>query len=161
MIVIGIGGSYLSIEFVHEAIRQYTPCEEAAKGRKLKFLANVDPQDLSRATEGLNCEETMVIVNSKTFTTAETILNAKSIREWLFQEYTKLNQNQPLTDDMKKKIVACQFAASSTNLALTKNFGIIDERVFEFWDWVGGRFSVWSTIGILPLSIQYGYANME
>lgn len=162
VVVIGIGGSYLSIEFVHEAIKQSKECTESAKDRKLRFLANVDPLDLFRATDGLNCEETLVIVNSKTFTTSETILNAKSMREWFYKSYQAvLQKEQQMTEEEKKAIVAHHFCASSTNLKETRDFGIPDNRVFEFWDWVGGRFSVWSTIGLLPLSIQYGYNIME
>jgi glucose-6-phosphate isomerase len=80
-VVIGIGGSYLSIEFVYEAIRSSRP--SAAKDGKLKFVANVDPVDFKRAVEGLNAEETLFIINSKTFTTAETMLNAATCRNWL------------------------------------------------------------------------------
>ena len=78
LVVIGIGGSYLAIEFVYEALRNKYPNE-----RKLRFLANVDPIDFARATEGLDPKETMFLVNSKTFTTAETMLNARTARKWL------------------------------------------------------------------------------
>lgn len=82
-VVVGIGGSYLSLEFVHEAIRSEENAHKGAKGRTLKFLANVDPVDFSRCVEGLNAEETLFVINSKTFTTAETMLNAKLVRNWL------------------------------------------------------------------------------
>lgn len=74
----GIGGSYLSIEFVYEALRN-----KYQNDRKLRFLANVDPIDFARATDGLNAEETLFLINSKTFTTAETMLNARTSRVWL------------------------------------------------------------------------------
>ncbi len=74
----GIGGSYLSIEFVYEALRN-----KYLNDRKLRFLANVDPIDFARATDGLNAEETLFLINSKTFTTAETMLNARTSRVWL------------------------------------------------------------------------------
>lgn len=80
LVVIGIGGSYLGIEFVYEALRNAYP-----QDRKLRFLANVDPIDFGRATEGLNPEETLFLVCSKTFTTAETMLNARSAKEWLLK----------------------------------------------------------------------------
>ena len=83
VVVIGIGGSYLGIEFVYEAIRSHSSCVKSAEGRCLKFLANVDPIDFGRAVEGLSPEETLFVINSKTFTTAETMLNAKTCRNWL------------------------------------------------------------------------------
>lgn len=78
--MIGIGGSYLSIEFVHEALRFHHEGMKNADGRKLRFLANVDPIDVKKAFQGLNCETTLFIINSKTFTTAETMLNARTCR---------------------------------------------------------------------------------
>jgi glucose-6-phosphate isomerase len=117
----------------------------------LRFLANVDPIDFDRAVQGLNVEETLVLVNSKTFTTAETILNAKSVRKWLLDGYKNI-ENISNEDIVKKHICAC-----STNLQKTGEFGIASENVFGFWDFVGGRFSVWSAIGVLPLAIQFGY----
>jgi len=92
-IVVGIGGSYLSIEFVHEALRSLPICKEKAEGRKLRFLANVDPIDFSRVVEGISVEETLVVINSKTFTTAETILNARTIKNWLIEGYQKLGRD--------------------------------------------------------------------
>lgn len=98
LIVIGIGGSYLSIEFVYEALRSHPRYKEKSCDRTIRFLANVDPIDFNRAIEGmlflkigLNAEETLVLVNSKTFTTAETMLNARSVKQWLVSEYEKLN----------------------------------------------------------------------
>lgn len=88
VISVGIGGSYLGVEFVYEALRKESTAGAAAEGRTLRFLANVDPVDISRACEGLNPEETLVVVISKTFTTAETILNAKSLKEWLVRSLT-------------------------------------------------------------------------
>jgi glucose-6-phosphate isomerase len=92
-----------------------------------------------------------VLVNSKTFTTAETMLNAKSVKQWLMTEYGKKGvADSALIAD--RHICAC-----STNLVETSKFGINEKNVFGFWDFVGGRFSVWSAIGILPLSIHFGY----
>jgi glucose-6-phosphate isomerase len=99
----------------------------------------------------LDVEETLFIINSKTFTTAETMLNARSCRRWLLDSYHKIG----IEDD--KKIVAHHVVACSTNLAETEKFGIDRNNVFGFWDYIGGRFSVWSAIGALPLSLYFGH----
>lgn len=152
VVVIGIGGSYLSIEFVYEALRSHPEAVARAQDRKLRFLANVDPIDFTRATEGLCVEETLFVVNSKTFTTAETMLNARTCRNWLIEQY-KLKGVVCKSEDDVKDLVSYHMCAASTNLADTSKFGISTEKVFGFWDWVGGRYSVWSAVGILPLSI--------
>ncbi|EAR82568.2 glucose-6-phosphate isomerase (macronuclear) [Tetrahymena thermophila SB210] len=160
VVVIGIGGSYLSIEFVYEALRSHPEAVARAQDRKLRFLANVDPIDFSRATEGLCVEETLFIINSKTFTTAETMLNARTCRNWLIEQY-KLKGVVCKNEDEIKDLVNHHMCAASTNLTDTSKFGISAEKVFGFWDWVGGRYSVWSAVGILPLSIQFGYDYMD
>jgi glucose-6-phosphate isomerase len=158
VVVIGIGGSYLGIEFVYEALRSHPEARKLANGRKLKFLANVDPIDFTRAVEGLNAEETLFVVNSKTFTTAETILNAKSCKDWVLKHYEQLGFKK----EDHNKIVNAHFCACSTNLDETSKFGIQDkERVFAFWDWVGGRFSVSSCIGVLSLSLHFGFEFIQ
>ena len=156
-IVIGIGGSYLGPEFVFEALRTDDKSRQGAQGRKLKFLANVDPIDFSRAMEDFDIEETIVVINSKTFTTAETMLNARTVRNYIIEHYSK---NFPQETD-HSKFVEAHMCAVSTNLDETKKFGVKDERVFGFWDWVGGRFSVCSAVGVLPLSLHYGYTNVQ
>lgn len=157
VVVIGIGGSYLGIEFVYEALRSHSEAVKQSEGRRLRFLANVDPIDFSRAVDGLNVEETLFVVNSKTFTTAETILNAKTCRDWVWKKYEELGQIGE-----KNKMVNAHFCACSTNLEETSKFGIEDpERIFAFWDWVGGRFSVSSCIGVLSLSLHFGFEFME
>jgi glucose-6-phosphate isomerase len=83
VISVGIGGSYLGPEFVYEALRSDPEGRETSKGRRLRFLANVDPVDVFRAVQGCDPEETLVVIVSKTFTTAETMLNAKTLKEWL------------------------------------------------------------------------------
>ncbi|KNG76949.1 glucosephosphate isomerase [Plasmodium falciparum IGH-CR14] len=115
----------------------------------VRFLANVDPNDVNRAIQNLDQYDTLVIIISKTFTTAETMLNARSIKKWLS---LKIKDDENLSKHM---------VAVSTNLKLTDEFGISRDNVFEFWDWVGGRFSVTSSVGILPLSIAFGYKNMR
>uniref|UniRef100_A0A7S4SG61 Glucose-6-phosphate isomerase n=1 Tax=Alexandrium monilatum TaxID=311494 RepID=A0A7S4SG61_9DINO len=149
VVCIGIGGSYLGVEFVFEALKTDPEAAEAAKGRRLRFLANVDPIDVKRALEGLSAETTLVVVISKTFTTAETMLNAKTVKDWLVKELG--------TDAcIPKHVVAC-----STALDKTKAFGIDPANVFGFWDWVGGRFSCWSAVGVLALSLQYGFGIVQ
>lgn len=149
VLAIGIGGSYLGVEFVFEALKTDPEAAAAAAGRRLRFLANVDPIDVKRALEGLNAETTLVLVISKTFTTAETMLNAKTVKEWLIKELGS-------PDAVAKHVAAC-----STALDKTKAFGIDESNVFGFWDWVGGRFSAWSAVGVLPLSLQYGFGIVE
>ena len=147
VLCIGIGGSYLGPEFVAEALRTDPVCKEAASGRLLRFLANVDPVDFLRVTEGLDPESTLAIIISKTFTTAETMMNSRAVMNWLVSS---------ISGHSKEDVVAAHMCAVSTNLQKTAEFGIQNERVFGFWDWVGGRFSVTSAVGLLPLYLQYG-----
>jgi glucose-6-phosphate isomerase len=148
VVALGIGGSYLGPEFVAEAWRTEPNCALAARGRRLRFLANVDPIDVTRALEGLYPETTLVVVVSKTFTTAETMLNARTVRKWL-------------TDQLGPAAVAKHMVAVSTNLDAVAAFGIDPTNAFGFWDWVGGRYSVWSAVGGVPLSLQYGFESFE
>jgi len=145
VVCIGIGGSYLGVEFVYEALKTDPEGAVASKGRRVRFLANVDPIDVKRALDGLTAETTLVLVVSKTFTTAETMLNAKTVKDWLIKELGS-------PDCIAKHVAAC-----STALDKTAAFGIDSKNVFGFWDWVGGRFSVWSAVGVLALSLQYGF----
>ena len=148
VVSIGIGGSYLGPEFVHEAFRTDPDCARSAEGRRLRFLANVDPIDVARNLEGLNPETTLVVVVSKTFTTAETMLNARTVRQWL-------------TARLGEGSVAKHMVAVSTNLDGVQQFGIDRENAFGFWDWVGGRYSVCSAVGVVPLALQYGMGHVE
>lgn len=148
VVAIGIGGSYLGPEFVAEAWRTEPECARAAEGRRLRFLANVDPIDVTRALEGLRPETTLVVVISKTFTTAETMLNARTLREWI-------------VNALGEEAVAKQMVAVSTNLEAVAKFGIDTKNTFGFWDWVGGRYSVWSAVGAVPLALQYGFDPFE
>jgi len=148
VVAIGIGGSYLGPEFVNESLRTEPACVASAHGRRLRFLANVDPIDVSRALSELDPATTLVVVVSKTFTTAETMLNARTVRAWL-------------TASLGAKATAKHMVAVSTNLKEVTAFGIDPKNVFGFWDWVGGRYSVCSAVGILPLSLQYSYDVME
>lgn len=148
VVAIGIGGSYLGPEFVFEALRTNAQAAKAAKGRRLRFLANVDPVDVARVREDLNPETTLVIVISKTFTTAETMLNARTMRKWI-------------VDALGNDAIARHMVAVSTDLKRVADFGIDTDNVFGFWDWVGGRYSVCSAVGVVPLSLQYGYEVVE
>ncbi|KAK9822696.1 hypothetical protein WJX81_002499 [Elliptochloris bilobata] len=148
VVAIGIGGSFLGPLFVHTALRTDQGAAGQAKGRQLRFLANVDPVDVARALNGLKQETTLVVVVSKTFTTAETMLNARTVRTWL-------------TTELGTAAVAKHMVAVSTNLKLVKEFGINPANAFAFWDWVGGRYSVCSAVGVLPLALQYGFGVAE
>jgi glucose-6-phosphate isomerase len=133
---IGIGGSDLGPRMVWEALRPLAP------RIALKFAANVDPSDIAFATAELDPARTLVVVVSKTFTTQETMANARAARAWL---------ERALGDK-----AGSHLAAVSTNLEATAAFGIARERVFGFWDWVGGRYSVWSAVG-LSLAAALGW----
>jgi glucose-6-phosphate isomerase len=139
---IGIGGSDLGPVMVTEALKHY------ADGPEVRFVSNVDGTDFVEKTKNLNPEETLFIVASKTFTTQETMTNAVSARAWL------LNQ---LKD---KAAVASHFVALSTNKAAVEAFGINADNMFGFWDWVGGRYSLWSAIG-LSISLAIGFHGFE
>ena len=140
---IGIGGSDLGPLMVCEALKPY-----ASPGLRAHFVSNVDGTHLSETLKNLEAETTLFIVSSKTFTTQETLTNAHSARNWLIE---KLND---------EKSVARHFVAVSTNLGATAKFGINPENVFEFWDWVGGRYSLWSAIG-LTIALYLGMDRFE
>ncbi|CAL9059978.1 unnamed protein product, partial [Musa banksii] len=148
VVAIGIGGSFLGPLFVHNALQTDPEAADCARGRQLRFLANVDPVDVARNISGLNPETTLVVVVSKTFTTAETMLNARTMREWI-------------SSALGTQAVAKHMVAVSTNLTLVEKFGIDPANTFAFWDWVGGRYSVCSAVGVLPLSLQYGFPIVE
>jgi len=134
---LGIGGSDLGPRMAARALRRY-----CGQRPRVHFVANVDPEDLNAVLEGLRPESTLFIVASKTFTTAETLMNARRARAWLASRIAEA--------DLGK-----HFAAVSTNLAAAGQFGIAPERIFPMWDWVGGRFSLWSAVG-LALMIAIG-----
>ncbi|XP_023002608.1 glucose-6-phosphate isomerase, cytosolic [Cucurbita maxima] len=148
VVAIGIGGSFLGPLFVHTALQTDPEAIKSAEGRQLRFLANVDPIDVARNITGLSPETTLVVVVSKTFTTAETMLNARTLREWI-------------SAALGPSAVAKHIVAVSTNLPLVEKFGIDPNNAFAFWDWVGGRYSVCSAVGVLPLSLQYGFSVVE
>eukprot|EP00466_Bigelowiella_natans_P005036 jgi/Bigna1/57484/fgenesh1_pm.16_\ len=146
VVAIGIGGSYLGAEFVAEALST-GPAAKNASGRTLEFLANVDPVAVERALRKLDPETTMAIVISKTFTTAETMLNARTVRKWIVEA-------------LGEKAVPLHMIACSASPDKVKDFGINPDNMFAFWNWVGGRYSVSSAVGIMPLSLHYGFETM-
>jgi glucose-6-phosphate isomerase len=156
---IGIGGSYLGGDFVYNSLKNHPEYEKKSSGLELKFLANVCPIDFRRATKDINFEQTLFIVISKTFTTAETLLNARNCKTWLLNSYKEKYPN--ISEEELKDVISKHFCAVSTNIPETDKFGIDKSNVFGFWDWVGGRYSVWSSVGALPLSLIFGYEVFE
>jgi glucose-6-phosphate isomerase len=140
---IGIGGSDLGPLMVCEALKSYS-----GENLRAHLVSNIDGTHLTETLKNLDAETTLFIVSSKTFTTQETLTNAHSARAWLVD---KLGDEQA---------VAKHFAAVSTNLEATAKFGINPQNVFEFWDWVGGRYSLWSAIG-LPIALFIGMDKFE
>jgi glucose-6-phosphate isomerase len=131
VINIGIGGSDLGPVMAYEALKYYSQ-----RDMTFRFVSNVDGTDFAEATRDLSADETLFIVSSKTFTTLETMTNALTAREWALQA---------LGDE---KAVARHFVAVSSNTAEVKKFGIDTANMFQFWDWVGGRYSMDSAIGL-------------
>jgi glucose-6-phosphate isomerase len=130
---IGIGGSDLGPVMAYEALRFY-----AQRDLTFRFVSNVDGTDIAEATRDLDPARTLFVVSSKTFTTLETIRNATSAREWLLRT-------------LPEEAVAKHFVAVSTNAAEVSKFGIDTENMFGFWDWVGGRYSLDSAIGLTTM----------
>lgn len=140
---IGIGGSDLGPLMVVEALKKYTSPELQSH-----FVSNVDGTHIVEVLERVNAESTLFIVASKTFTTQETLTNARSAREWFLEQGAK-------ESDIKK-----HFVALSTNKQSVTEFGIDPDNMFEFWDWVGGRYSLWSAIG-LSIALAVGMDRFE
>ena len=139
---IGIGGSDLGPRMATQAL---AACRHP--GLRVHYVANLDGADLATVLDGLQPRTTLFVIASKTFTTQETMQNAYSARAWLVRE-------------LGEAAVARHFVAVSTNLAEVARFGIDPENVFEFWDWVGGRYSLWSAIG-LPLALAVGFKHFR
>ncbi len=139
---IGIGGSDLGPVMVTEALKAYK------NHLNLHFVSNVDATHIVETLKKLNPETTLFLVASKTFTTQETMSNAISARNWFLQ--SGANESD----------VAKHFAALSTNAKAVADFGINTQNMFGFWDWVGGRYSIWSAIG-MPIALSVGFKNFE
>lgn len=140
---IGIGGSDLGPQMATEALRPYW-----VSGRRTFFVSNVDGQHLADTLGALDPHRTLFIIASKTFTTQETMTNAASARQWFIEK----------TQD--EAGIPNHFVAVSTNVRAVADFGVDPANMFVFWDWIGGRFSLWSAIG-LPIALQTGYDVFE
>ncbi|PWN58680.1 glucose-6-phosphate isomerase [Chryseobacterium viscerum] len=138
---IGIGGSDLGPVMVCSALKHFKTRLD------VHFVSNVDGNHIAEVVKNLNPETTLFIIASKTFTTQETMTNANSAKDWFLKAG-------------KQEDVAKHFVALSTNIEAVKKFGIAEENIFEFWDWVGGRYSLWSAIG-LSIVLSVGYENFE
>lgn len=140
---IGIGGSDLGPQMVTEALKPYW-----VDDIETYFVSNVDGTHIAETLKKLNPERTLFLIASKTFTTQETMTNAHTAREWFLKKAKH------------EKHIAKHFAALSTNEKEVVSFGIDKKNMFEFWDWVGGRYSLWSAIG-LSIALTIGYKNFE
>lgn len=138
---IGIGGSDLGPDMVVDALKYYK------NHLNVHFVSNIDGDHVQEVIKTLNPETTLFVIVSKTFTTQETITNATTIRKWFLES-------------AEESAVAKHFVAVSTNLEAVSNFGIASENIFPMWNWVGGRFSLWSTVG-LSISLAVGFENFH
>ncbi len=142
IVTIGIGGSIIGPQMAMEALKPYSNRE-----LNFHFVSNVDGSNLSETLRIIRPETTLFIVSSKTFTTQETLTNAKSAKDWLCKT-------------LGKDAVANHFIAVTASVKTAEAFGIDAENIFPLWDWVGGRYSLWSSIG-LPLCISIGFENFR
>lgn len=143
VVAIGIGGSFLGPKIVTEALKPYQ--QESVK---VHFVANVDAHHITDVLAKLNAETTLVVMSSKSFTTQETLKNTETAREWFYANGGKFED------------VAKHFMCVSSNVAKATEFGICQSNIFPMWDWVGGRYSLWSAIG-LPIALAIGFDNFE
>lgn len=164
---IGIGGSDLGPVMAYEALKYYSD-----RNLRIRFISNIDGTDFVEKTRDLNSEETLFIIASKTFTTQETMTNAETAREWLLNNVIPVEAGIQLTDgnswipdrvgddNKRSEAVSKHFVALSTNLEGVEKFGISPENMFPFWDFVGGRYSLCSAIGLsLMIAIGHEYFN--
>lgn len=156
---IGIGGSDLGPLMVTEALKPYS------QGLNIHFVSNIDGTHLAEVLKKLNPQTVLFIIASKTFTTQETITNATSAKQWflnLAKDVSPKSRNKrnakKLKIDFQSGAVAKHFVALSTNSAKVTEFGIDTKNMFGFWDWVGGRYSLWSAIG-MSISLAVGFDN--
>ena len=146
VIHIGIGGSDFGPRLAIEALAHVPGIEN--RGMRMHFLANIDTAELARILARAQPHSTRVIIVSKSFTTLETTMNAKAVVAWLKDSGCTKSQ------------IAHALYAVTTNVPAAKEFGIEQENIFPFWDWVGGRYSVWSAVG-LPIALQYGFETFK
>jgi glucose-6-phosphate isomerase len=147
---IGIGGSDLGPAMVCEALQFYK-----VDGINSYFISNVDGTDVINTCKKLNPETTLFVIASKTFTTQETLTNANVAKQWLIEKYNCIVPNA-----LRQEIISKHFVALSTNIMACSEFGIDANNVFPFWDWVGGRYSLWSAIG-LSIALSIGMNNFR
>ena len=140
IVAIGIGGSFLGPKIMSEALKPYRQ-----KHLNVHYVANVDGCHIHDVLSTLDPETTLVITSSKTLTTQETLRNTESAKEWFLKQANVAD-------------IQHNFACVSSNIDAAKNFGISEKNIFPMWDWVGGRYSIWSAIG-LPLAIGIGFDN--
>lgn len=143
VVAVGIGGSFLGPKIMSEALKPYQ-----SDDIDVHFVANVDGCHIQDVLSTLPADETLVIMSSKSFSTQETLQNTKTARDWFY------------ANGGSKKDVAKHFVAVSSNIDAATQFGIAEENIFPMWDWVGGRYSMWSAIG-LPLAMCIGFDNFK
>lgn len=141
---IGIGGSHLGPAMVTNALKHYN-----SHSLNIYFVSNVDGDEIHDVLNKIELSKTIFIIVSKTFTTLETMENAKTAKKWFMSHYSK-----------DKEAIEKHFVAVSTNIQECENFGIKAENIFQFWDWVGGRYSVWSAVG-LSVALAIGWNHFE
>ena len=146
VIHIGIGGSDFGPRLAIEALAHVPDID--SRGMRMHFLANIDTAELARILDRALPHSTRVIIVSKSFTTLETTMNAKAVVAWL--------KGNGLTNSQINKALY----AVTANVPAAKEFGVEEDHIFPFWDWVGGRYSVWSAVG-LPIALQYGFKTFE
>ncbi len=141
MVNIGIGGSDLGPNMVVEGLHYYK------NHLKTHFVSNIDGDHVVEVLKELNPETTLFVIVSKTFTTQETLTNSETIKKWFLQSATEND-------------IQYNFVAVSTNLEKVKAFGIAEDNIFTMWNWVGGRYSLWSAVG-LSISLAIGFDNFQ
>ncbi len=142
LVSIGIGGSDLGPVMAYEALKPY-----ADAGIDCRYISNIDPNDMAEKVKGLDPETTLVIIVSKTFTTLETLTNAREVKAWMLEQLRAAGAIDG-TPEQDAEAITKHFVAVSTALDLVADFGIDPENAFGFWSWVGGRYSVGSAVGL-------------
>lgn len=140
---IGIGGSFLGPKLVSDALKTYWQ-----SGYDLRYMANIDGTDFAETVSGLDPETTLFVICSKSFNTLETLKNAEAARQWFYEQGGTPEQVQQ------------HFVAVTTNITAATQFGIASDNLFPMWDWVGGRYSLWSAVG-LPQALVMGFDNFS
>ena len=154
LVSIGIGGSDLGPVMVYEALKPY-----ADAGIDCRYISNIDPNDAAEKLRGLDPETTLVIIVSKTFTTLETLTNAREVKTWMLEQLQAAGAIDG-SDEQAADAIKKHFVAVSTNLELVAEFGIDPANAFGFWNWVGGRYSVDSAVG-LSLIVVFGPTRFQ